>query len=370
MHCPYQERCSGCDWLHVPYSEQAKKKCDHLRETWRHSFGEDLPVSLQFHSVAEHGLRDRVDWMLQDGGKPYAFGLYAAGTREILDLNECGQMSAGLQNWMQDFRRLRWPVQKGSVRLRVGPAGQRGVWLDFANLDVKALLSEKKTLSTLMQMAFVEIGQKRKVLVERDGELRLADPSLQPWFQTRLVDSDVDLLCSIGSFTQPSLKANLQLVESVRHLVGATNCKRVLEFGSGIGNFTIPLAGDGYSVLALELEELSCQALTANLERYKLQEHVQIERGNFHQESRRWSGQDHDLILVDPPRSGLQGFITALNQQAPNARHFIYVSCFPDSFVQDAKRLAEFGWTLSSVQILDQFPQSHHYELIAGLEKL
>lgn len=369
LACSYSARCSGCDWLLVPADEQRRLKIENLQT----ATGPVIPagVEIGFTAIAEGGLRDRVDLMLDRRSGRQRLGLFDRFKTGIVDLEGCPQLSPALEAWLADFRRLGFPIDRGSVRLRVGPGGQRGVWLDFANVDVKKLLDEDKLLRELLAMATVEIGQRRKRLALKEDRLKLIDPLLEPWFETYLGDKPTPLFCAIGSFTQPGFRANRALVSEAMKPVLASQATRVIEFGSGIGNFTLPLANaaghvDAYEVDSLALEGLNLAATHAGLTENQLK----IHEGNFQGDK---SGvvefAEADLVFVDPPRSGLMKFLDPLVALARRPRDFVYVSCFAESFALDAARLASFGYGLTMITIVDQFPQSRHYEIVASFRQ-
>lgn len=73
-----------------------------------------------------------------------------------------------------------------------------------------------------------------------------------------------------------------------------------------------------------------------------------------------------DLVMVDPPRSGLDP--TAVKQLlALNCPKILYISC--NSVTQAQNIGALIGYTLKAVQPVDQFPQTPHVENIALLER-
>lgn len=352
----------------LPYSEQSSLKVRELSDAWANAkVAADLP-QIRFVPIANGGLRDRADFILdRRAGKP-AFGLFNT-TREIMDLEFCAQLSPALQDWLSIVRKNLPAVERGSFRIRISPSGERGIWLDLANLDVKALLDEKTQLLELQKHGFVEIGQRRKKLVTRDGELKLGDPELKPWFETYVGENEAStpIFTTVGSFTQPGFQANRVLIREIQSALKPFKFSRVVEFGSGSGNLTLPLAARADHLDAYELDSLACEGLALGLKASNLSQKVKIHTGNFQLEKNAPELGGVDLIVVDPPRSGLMGFLSNFKSVAPETRPkaFLYVSCFADSFAKDAINLVELGYKPKSVSIVDQFPQSPHFEIVA-----
>ena len=367
LTCPYSETCSGCDWLHLPAKEQTQLKIEHLRESLGANLGADQTIHVR--SIAEGGLRDRVDLVFDRRDGERRLGLFGRHKKGVVDLDRCPQLSSALEAWLRDFRAFDFPIERGSLRLRVAPDGRRGVWLDFANVDVKTLLDEQTLLQQLLDEAIVEIGQRHKRLVIKEDRLKLADPVLYPWFQTHLRKGPVPLYCTLGSFTQPGLQANEALVQEVMKLAYASGARHALEFGAGIGNFTLPLGEicervDAFELNALATDGLKRSAAEAHLPEGRIQVHV----GDFQRlksEPPDFSGAD--LVIVDPPRSGLLKFLDPIIGMERPPTFFIYVSCYAESFSQDLARLTACGYKLTQITIVDQFPQSRHYEIVAAL---
>jgi 23S rRNA (uracil1939-C5)-methyltransferase len=75
------------------------------------------------------------------------------------------------------------------------------------------------------------------------------------------------------------------------------------------------------------------------------------------------------VVIVDPPRSGLgAGGIDAVESLHPS--RIVYVSCQPKTQGTDVQTLMEHGWTIESVQPIDQFPHTMHVENIVVLSKI
>jgi 23S rRNA (uracil1939-C5)-methyltransferase len=76
-----------------------------------------------------------------------------------------------------------------------------------------------------------------------------------------------------------------------------------------------------------------------------------------------------DVLVVDPPRSGLsQKIVRRVIEAAP--RRIVYVSCNPTTLAPNAAQLVEDGgYRLRRVRTVDMFPQTPHIECVALLER-
>jgi 23S rRNA (uracil1939-C5)-methyltransferase len=76
---------------------------------------------------------------------------------------------------------------------------------------------------------------------------------------------------------------------------------------------------------------------------------------------------DADLVLVNPPRRGLDAPVVAGLRSTPPQR-LLYMSCDPASLARDAHELAGAGLTLVEVAAFDMLPQTPHVEILARFE--
>lgn len=346
--CRYQSKCAGCAWLDKPLSEQRQQKASAL-------IGKNIPENIGWVDCGSLALRDRVDLTWEDG----RLGLFELGeTRRILDLETCPMLTPSLQAWFETYRTRKPAIRKGSVRLRVSPNGLRGVWLDFANQDVKHLFEEKEYLRWLSEQAIVEIGQRRKRLEWIEGQPKLRDPQLEPWFETPGPQGrPIPLYTSIAGFTQTGFRANEILVNEVLSRVRESNEKNWLELFAGSGNFALAIAALGLDVTAVEMDERALEGLRRSADEAKLK--VEVKRADLYRPQELPGG----AWIVDPPRSGLKNLVETIAISKPTT--LIYVSCWSESFLQDAEKLHALGYRLTKVSGVDQFVHSPHVEWVA-----
>ena len=73
-----------------------------------------------------------------------------------------------------------------------------------------------------------------------------------------------------------------------------------------------------------------------------------------------------DVLLVDPPRAGLDARVREAILAARTPR-VVYLSCNPATLARDLAQLGSAGYRLSALQAFDLFPQTPHVEALAEL---
>ncbi len=131
-----------------------------------------------------------------------------------------------------------------------------------------------------------------------------------------------------------------------------------------MGLFSAFLAPRVQKLVGIEVSPVACRDFAANLDEFDNVELYEapvaevLQQVNFHP----------DVVLVDPPRSGLDrpamdGLL------AQGASRIAYVSCDPATLARDARRLSASGYRLAQVTPFDLFPQTYHIESISLWEK-
>lgn len=372
--CQHAGTCGGCPSWATPYDEQLAHKrralADALAEAGLDgAHARDARVT----SLGEAGLRDRVDLALvrEPDGTP-RLGLWDLARSHVVDLEACPQLSPRLAAWHAELRRHLPPVARASLRLRVAPDGRRGLWVDLAHVDAKALFDEPTWLRDVGARAAIEMGQRRKpvILDPAPARPRLGkEPVLAPWFATWLGDDarETPLFGPIGGFSQPGLAPARAIVAAVRAALRDTGASDVLEIGCGNGQLTLPIAADGRRVVAVDTDAVALAGLAMGAERAGVSAHVDARSGSLAASGLAALAMGADALVVDPPRSGLGAFVPALGAlpRPSRPRHLVYVSCYPEALARDAAALAAAGYDLAALEGVDQFPQTPHIEWIA-----
>ena len=165
-----------------------------------------------------------------------------------------------------------------------------------------------------------------------------------------------------GSFFQ----VNRCLIDAlVERVTGESSGKLAWDLFAGVGLFARKLADKFERVIAVESAPSATKALEQNLSGTRAQA-VKSETLDFLR--RQSEGDRPDLIVVDPPRTGLGAETTAqLARIAASA--LVYVSCDPATLARDLRALTSSGYAIDSITLADLFPQTFHLETLVRLRR-
>jgi 23S rRNA (uracil1939-C5)-methyltransferase len=307
--CPVANECGGCDWTSLRLDKQLEAKKRILTESLRRVGKIDpatLPAIAVHPSPLNYRLRSRLH---RDGDK---VGFYAQRTNEVVQL----------------------------------PAECEVVGVETARLGTRASRPQGGGTASTINTDAAEIQ-----IWEVDGKL--------------ITDGEL----TIDGFhvtTDVFFQVNRHLLGTLRRLVTeiasrATKKNTAVDLYSGVGFFSVPLAGVFESVTAIEgaaaAHACAARNVPANVTLVNAPVEWWVERMPR-----------ADFVFLDPPRSGAKrNVIDAVASRAGSM--ICFLACDPVTFARDASRLIASGWRLASLDLLDLFPNTHHVETLASFER-
>jgi 23S rRNA (uracil1939-C5)-methyltransferase len=144
---------------------------------------------------------------------------------------------------------------------------------------------------------------------------------------------------------------------------------RVFDLYCGIGTIGLLMAPRAAEVWGLELIEEAIADAIAGARRNEI-DNAHFFAGDVRLAMRELvqrAGRP-DLLVVDPPRSGLSQKVVRRIIEAEPGR-IVYVSCNPTTLAPNAAQLVEAGYALRKVRPVDMFPQTPHIEVVAVFDR-
>jgi len=358
--CQYFGRCGGCSYQHAGYEMQLGFKEAILRETLERG-GVAAPGRIGVLAGNPWAYRNRVRLAFDGEGRA---GYRSRKSHGLIPIAEC-PIAAPLL--IDAAHAVGESLQRVPANLRPAEV------LLFCSPD------EKELLATFFapEAAGVRLEPLAKALSERVPALKSAElaadgrpghpaRTLARWgagvinYQAAGFDYRVDQ----GAFFQ----VNRWLVDGLVEAVTAGQSGELAwDLFAGVGLFARKLTAGFKRVVAVESAPTAVDALAANLEG-TCGTAVRAATLDF----LRGAGPGEridlvpDLVVVDPPRTGLGAEITGLLGKLAAPR-LVYVSCDPATLARDLKALVGSGYEIESVTLADLFPQTFHLETVVHL---
>jgi 23S rRNA (uracil1939-C5)-methyltransferase len=173
-------------------------------------------------------------------------------------------------------------------------------------------------------------------------------------------------------FTQVNIHINRLLIRRAVQLLAPQPGERIADLFCGLGNFSLPIARRGATVIGVEGSETLVARALENARRNGLEGFTEFHAANLFEateDSLAALGR-LDKLLIDPPREGAIAVVKALGEMQGPPR-IVYVSCNPATLARDAAVLVhEKGYVLRGAGIANMFPQTSHVESIALFERV
>lgn len=336
--CRHYESCGGCHYQHIPYAEQLRLKENICREQLQRIGGiESPPVDACVASPEQYHYRNHVQFHLTPTGK---LGYYQRDGQAVFPLEECLLPQEPINGiWPQlDFESL---TEIERIGLRLGADDDIQLILESADLQPPELLVEDLSISVahVSPAGSLVLAGSQSVFIEVCGR---------------------PFRVSAGSFFQTNTAMAEALVTHLLNLVKLSPGMQVLDAYSGVGLFSAFLAGQVGRLVGIEASPSAGEDFEFNLDEF---DNVSLYEAPV-EEALPVLDQKFDLVLIDPPRSGIdrRAMDSLLALAAPQ---LVYISCDPATLARDAKRLVQGGYKLKKVTPFDLFPNTYHLESIS-----
>jgi 23S rRNA (uracil1939-C5)-methyltransferase len=171
------------------------------------------------------------------------------------------------------------------------------------------------------------------------------------------------------AFFQTNTEMAERLCAIVAGAAALTGSERAFDLYCGIGTIGLLLARDAGEVWGIETVPEAIDDARENAARNR------IENARFTAQDVRLGvrplleeAESPDVLIVDPPRSGLSKKITRRVIEC-EAKRIVYVSCNPTTLAPNAAQLTDAGYRLRQVTPVDMFPHTPHVECVAVLTR-
>jgi 23S rRNA (uracil1939-C5)-methyltransferase len=363
--CPYFRRCGGCHYQHSGYEHQLEIKAAILKENLRRIAKLELETKITIHPSPPWNYRNRTRLKIRTTPE-FALGYYKLGSHELLPVEECPVSSPLINRAIAAV----WQMGRGQSM----PEGIHEIEF-FANADDTQLLIEAscepgaritpvREWAEAVSSSLPETAGTVAFSARSSGVGGTAEPKPIAASGAREITYATEgprYRVSAGSFFQ----VNRHLInELVKIVTEERPGEMAVDLYAGVGLFSTALSRTFAQVIAVESSQTSHADLL-----YNSPANVKAIRSATTDFLRSPSGKLRpDLVVVDPPRSGL-GESVVRSLVGLGAHRMTYISCDPATVSRDLAGLLSAGYRIEQVHLIDLFPQTYHLESVFHLAR-
>ena len=332
--CPYFDICGGCNLLHMNYDDQLKFKYNKVKDIIFKYLKEDIKVNdviysnqFNYRNKASFEVKEKLCYKMRK-------------STNLVDINYCYLLDKNINDIVHVLNNLNLK-NINNITIRTGEE------------DIMVIISGNPT-----QEIIDALKEKVKSIYVNDKLV---------YGRSNIVSKigNYEFFVSDKSFFQVNKYNVKNLYDKVLEYAELTGNENILDLYCGTGTIGIYLSKYAKSVIGIEVNE---QAIfDANVNKNK----NNIENISFICDTtsniNNIVNNDFDVIIVDPPRSGLdKNTINFLINS--KARRIVYVSCDIMTLVRDLNILKQ-DYDIREITPVDMFPNTYHVETVCILER-
>jgi len=385
--CPHFPECGGCLLQHMDPAEQLAWKTRRVSDALERIGGlEDVPALTPIGSPDVWRYRNKMEFVYDSiDGQPVA-GLRRRLDASVMPVPECRictEKTAAILRRANELGpslgRIAYNPKTGKGYLRRLVIRHHGTTSGEGELMVHLITatardhSAAEKLGRALQADFPEITSfvhstrksRRDLAFGERIQQVIGQDSVEE--RLHLPDAEVRYRISPNAFFQPNSAAAELLYGAVRQAADPGPDDTVMDLYCGTGGLALALADKAKKVLGFELSKDSVRDAVRNAEINGFS-NCEFHAGTLEHGLGQVKGvPDPDIIVTDPPRSGMhETVVRGILDMLP--RRVVAVSCDPATLARDLGRLSH-AYAVESVQAVDQFPHTTHVEAVAVLRR-
>jgi 23S rRNA (uracil1939-C5)-methyltransferase len=379
--CEHYPACGGCRFQDLAYERQLEAKAAQVVDALRRIGGfDEPPLEPAVGARSVFGYRNKLEYSFSPGADgALELGFHRAGRwDEVVDVTKCwlttdagNAIRNAVKEWARDhdLEPYDQETQRGFLRHLVVREGRNTGQALVVLVTAPGRFGDADSLvETLRRIS--EVRSIHHAVNDRPAEVTNL-PTQLLWGEEAIEEEILGLRFRIrpNAFLQTNTEMCEVLYRLAGEYAGLTGDETLYDLYCGTGTIGLSLAKDALTVWGVEVSEesVACAIENAELNAITNSAFFAGEVGEALAELRDRAGPP-DVVVVDPPRSGLSA--KALRRIARlEAPRLVYVSCNPTTLAPNARELVrDHGYRLERVRPLDMFPHTPHVEAVALFE--
>ena len=375
--CASYPRCGGCTGRHMTYAATLAAKRRQVENCFRHIAGIETEVLPVLGMESPCGYRNKTSLPAGGTAEHPVLGFYAPRSHAVIPVETCpnamppaNDLAAAFLRWMKMFHVEPYheEIRQGLIRHLVVRVNRQGESMVTVVTNGSNLPHRQELINALVPLGTVSLWLNENraatnVILSDQFHLIYGRNTIT----CRLFDLRFDL--SPASFFQVNPVQTEKLYQTAINFAELKPTDLLCDVYCGAGTITLAMARHCREAVGIEIVGPAVENARQNAILNGIR-NVSFRAGKAEELLPQMvaGGLRPDVIVVDPPRKGLDpAVIHAMSQAAPD--RIVYVSCNPATLARDAGLLRNEGYHVRNVQPVDMFCWTSGVETVVRLSR-
>ena len=361
--CSAYPRCGGCTCRHMTYETSLEAKRRQVEDCFRRIAGISLDVPAPLGMALPNHYRNKTSLPVGGTKENPVLGFYAPRSHSVIPIETCPNamppaesISSAFLHWMKQFglEPYEEKTHRGLIRHLIIRVNRQGESMVTIVGNATQLPHQKELIQALLPLHVISIyfnenRERTNVILSGRFHLLYGKETL------------TDILCGLtfelspGSFFQVNPFQTERLYQTALTLAALKETDTLCDVYCGAGTITLMMASHCRKALGIEIVPAAVENAKRNAARNNIN-NAEFLCGKAEDILPRMvaNGLKPDVIVVDPPRKGLDpSVIHAIAEAGPS--RVVYISCNVATQARDAALFRDIGYLPAAVQPVDMF---------------
>ncbi|GCF92357.1 23S rRNA (uracil-5-)-methyltransferase RumA [Enterococcus florum] len=382
--CPVYEECGGCQLQHLAYAKQLDFKTDLLRqalEKYRPNGYKHYQLKQAIGMENPWHYRNKAQFQLRKNPKSNKVeaGLYQADSHQLVPITDCFVQEPVTQAVVNTVSQLltKYEIPIYNERKNSGILRTLMVRVGIETNEAQLVLISRTKKIPRINALIREIHQRCPEIVsimqniqDKKTSLIMGEETIHLWGKNSISEkiNQVAFELSPRAFFQLNPTQTKILYQEAIKALDATNDKTIVDAYCGVGTIGLSLANQVREVRGMDIIPQAIEDAKKNAKKLGIT-NTHYEKGTAEELLPKWlkEGFAPDVIIVDPPRTGLDDKLLQTIIQQPS-QQMVYISCNVSTLARDLVSLSKI-YQVDYLQSVDMFPQTARCEVVVKLSK-
>jgi 23S rRNA (uracil1939-C5)-methyltransferase len=324
--CPFYDKCGGCNFLHTTYELEKEFKLEKGKEL--------LGKIDNFYETKNLNYRNKVTLHVNNN----KLGFYEENSNKLIGIDYCYLLNDKINKVIKDLKK----INLNSIKEIVIKCNQDKLLLDIDGNITNDFINNFNYIDTIIC---------NKKIIKGNG------------FIEEVIDDKIFKITR-EAFFQVNKEGLENINKIIQDFLNNKKINNVLDLYSGTSLWGILVSDKVNDVTSIEINWEACLSAKDNIKKNNIK-NIKVINGDVAKYINKFK--DIDLVIVDPPRSGLDKK-TREYLKIINSKYIIYISCDMKTLQRDLNELKE-KYEIISTNLVDMFKRTYHCEVVTILER-